>query len=61
MKKVTIVIEYDEEKDLFFHLGIIRSQLKTLFKNKLKGKEDDQYMDLKQESLGGTHTVEFKD
>jgi hypothetical protein len=61
VKKVTIEIEYDEEKDLFFHLGIIRTQLKTLFKNKVKNKEDDQLLELRQETLGGSHTIEFKD
>lgn len=62
MKKITIEIEYDEEKDLFFHLGIIRAQLKVVFKKKAKvDEEDNQYLELRQESLGGNHTIEFKE
>lgn len=34
MKKIIIEIVYEEERDIFFHLSIIRSQLKHILKNK---------------------------
>lgn len=60
MKKIVIEINYEEEKDLFFHLSIIRTQIKTYLKNKSKNIEDEQYLDLTQESFGANHIIKFE-
>lgn len=59
MKKITIEIEYEEEKDLFFHLGIVRTSIKTILKTKLlSAPEFDRKIE--QSSIGGSHTIEFQ-